>query len=164
MKNFIDSQRSKKGLTLVEVLISVVILSFLVVAILTVLRVGEMNWREETALVSLQQDTRQSIDGMLKEIRQSNTTDVTVSDGGARIDFFIPDVSNTIAYYLGGDDGDQIIREHPAGATKVLANDINVLNFSLVGETIIVGVGATKTEGGRNIIFSLTEKVRLRNE
>jgi prepilin-type N-terminal cleavage/methylation domain-containing protein len=161
MKYCNDSQKTRQGLTLVEVLISVVILSFLVVAILTVLRVGEMNWREETALVSLQQDIRQSIDSMLKEIRQSNATDVTVSGGGTRIDFFIPDVSNAIAYYL---TGDQIIREHPVGTTKVLANDINALTFTETGDTVIVQISATRLVSGRNVNFSLTEKVRLRNE
>lgn len=156
-----------KGLTLVEVIISAVILGFIALSIYGVLSVGDMTWRTEMGLMRLQQEARLAMDGMTREIRQSKSSYITISGtaGNQRIDFKIydPDTSSTysISYYL---NGNQIIREHPAGVTKVLARDINSLSFSLSSDEVSVSITAQKSERGRPLQFSLKEIVKLRNE
>lgn len=149
------------ALTMVEVTISIAILGFLTLSIFSVLNVGDMTWRSEMSLVEVQQNARLSLDGMIREIRQSKTTDITISNGGAQIDFYVSGVSNAIRYSL--DSSSRIIREHPAGTTKILARDINSLLFSLSGGVVTIQVSGTKTSIGRTQSFQLNEKVKLRN-
>lgn len=163
-----------KGFTLFEVLLSTLILSVMVVGIYGVLNIGDKTYNHDMALLDLQQQVRQAMDGMIKELKQSKTSLITISGGGARIDFKVPTDLTTspvtytndfIAYYL---SGNQILREYPSGTTKVLANDINSLLFSLSGEVLTVQLSAQKTVKQRLLGFPLTglltQKVRLRNE
>lgn len=173
MRKFIDkkygtvNKRNKGGnikfspaLTFSEVIVSVAILGFLSIAVVSVLNMGDITWRSETTLVQLQQHVRLAIDGMSRELRQSNSSDITIT-GGSQIDFYIPDVSNVITYSL---SGNQIIREHPSGTSKILARNIDSLSFSLSGDTVTIDVSATGSTRGRDLNFSLREKVRLRND
>jgi prepilin-type N-terminal cleavage/methylation domain-containing protein len=162
-----------KGFTLLEVLISLVILSIITVGIYGVLNISDKTYQNDLGLLDLQQQVRQSMDGMVKELKQSKASLISISNAGARIDFKVPiDLTTSpvtytdfIAYYLGGN---QILREFPAGTTKVLANDINALNFSLAGNELQVQLSAQKTVRQRVLTFPLTglltQKVRLRNE
>lgn len=162
-----------RGFTLLEVLISFVILSILTVGIYGVLNISDKTYHNDMGLLDLQQQVRQSMDGMVKELKQSKASLITISNGGARIDFKVPidlttspvTYTDLIAYYR---SGNQVLREFPAGTTKVLANDINVLNFSLAGNELQVQLSAQKTVRQRVLTFPLTglltQKVRLRNE
>jgi hypothetical protein len=116
--------------------------------------------------------------GMLREIRQSKPSDTTLSESGSRVDFIIrdftvdPEVVYSLSYYKNVNN--QIIRENPPGTTKVLANQIKDLCFcwdaasSSCGLTCSdlfpVRLEAAKSVGQKTLLFSLIEKVRLRNE
>jgi len=169
----------KRGFTLIEILISIAILSIVVTGIIAVLRIGDMAWHSDMGLVDLQQAARQVMDGMVREIRQSLASTVTIGATGADITFSIPNIPN-IKYYL---SNAQIIRQQPAGTgtTKVLANAINNLSFCWDhGSTcdtnrngsymIKMQLKARKTVMQKTLSFPvlegeyLTEKVRLRNE
>ncbi|MFH1767728.1 MAG: hypothetical protein ABH858_01020 [Candidatus Omnitrophota bacterium] len=155
-----DQPMFRDGFTFSEVLVSAGIMGFLALTIFAVLNVGGNLWQTDMILIELQQQSRLALDGMVREIRQSKSSNITISDGGARIDFTIPNVTNTISYYL---SGAQIIREHPAGTTRLLANNVTSLQFSLSGEVVTVNLQAGKTYKGRLLPFFLVEKVRLRN-
>lgn len=164
-KNMRDNNliiNKKGGITFVETLISVVLLSFLVLCILTVFHAGDNIWRSEITLSELQGDVRLAIDGITRELRRSKSSNITIT-GGSTIDFAITDVSGNISYYL---SGSRIIREHPSGTTKILANNIDYLNFSpsSPSRNVTVAVRGAKTYRGRNYYFNLTEKIWLRND
>ena len=163
-----------KGFSLVELLISTLIMSVMVLGIYGVLNIGDKTYNHDMALLDLQQQVRQAMDGMVKELKQSKTSVITISGGGARIDFKVPtDITTSpvtytndfIAYYL---SGNQVLREYPVGTTTVLANDISALLFSLSSEVLTVQLSAQKTIRDRVMAFPLTglltQKVRLRNE
>lgn len=150
-----------KGFTLVEILVSVAILSFVVAGIFMVLNIADKSWHSDMGLLDLQQQARQAMDGMVREIRQSDSSDITITNNGGRVEFYIPDVSNAISYYL---ENNQIIREHPLSTKKILANDVNSLNFSLLSQVLEIQMEARKTVLQRELSLSLKEKARLRNE
>ncbi len=156
-----------RGFTLVEVLVSVLILGFLFAAIYGVLNIGNIIFIDDMTLVQLQQQARLAMDGMIRELRQSKAS-VIAFNSSSDISFSIPAQTygdpwlGPIRYYLDSVIG-QIKREY-AGATKILANDINSLNFSPPGNIMQIQLGAAKTVRQRSLSFSLTEKVRLRNE
>ncbi len=159
-----------KGFTLIEVSLVIVILIFIIAGIYMVLNIADKSWHWDLGLLELQQQARSAMDGMPREIRQSRHSDINITNNGTRADFSIPSASGLISYYL---ENNQIIREHPLGTTKILASDINYLNFTLASHILDIRLKAKKSARGREIFFPLNEtgtaqvlkeKVRLRND
>jgi prepilin-type N-terminal cleavage/methylation domain-containing protein len=153
-----------KGFTLVELLVSSVLFAFIIGIILSTFYIADSTWKSDTDLVDLQQQVRLAMDGMIREIRQSRTADINITNGGADLDFAIG--GNAIKYYL---NNSQIIREYPQGSTSVLGNGISFLWFNLTNATaqanatVQVEVRGATSHPTRNLTFSLVEKVLLRN-
>ena len=174
----------KRAFTLVEVLISSVIVMVIIVGIIAIANVGNKEWSTEVGLLGLHQQARQAMHGMVRETRQSQYTDVIISSGGEIVEFKIPrDIfSGSTSYYQPIDyylSNDQLIREHPMGTTKVLANDIKSLNFCFWDgidccdpitedcsslDTLEIRLESEKDIRGNTLSFSIREEVRLRNE
>lgn len=173
-----------KGFTLIEVLAVALILGLISAGIFAVLNMSNIIFKDDNALIELQQQVRLGIDAMVKEARQSNYSQIALSDADTKITFnIVPQVyadpwTGPISYYRdindANNDGitDQVIREYPLGTFKVLANDITVLNFSLTGNILEIGLAAKKSARGRDLCFpapcevtqkALKEIIRLRD-
>jgi prepilin-type N-terminal cleavage/methylation domain-containing protein len=165
-----------RGFTLIEVLISTVILSLLVAGIFAVLYVGDFSWRQDTALVDLQQKARLVMDAMLREIRASSPSQISITSEETKITFYRKGLSQPISYYL---NNHQIIREYPPQTTRIIANDIDSLNFCCLGgsncydcssaHSVKIKLKAHKKAKQKDIWFPsedkfLIQKVRLRND
>jgi len=170
-----------RGFTIIEVLISFAILIIVFAGIFAVLNVGGQSWNAGSGSLDLQQQARQAMDGITKELRQSNVNNITIAPDRTAINFTIPmnittnpiTYSSNIGYYLNEDN--QVIREHPVDTTRVLANNITNLSFCCEGgdscfdyqnSTIVqIQLEASKSVRQRALTpFNLTEQVRLRNE
>lgn len=170
------------GFTLIEILVTVLIMLFIAIGIYGVSNVGERTYSTDMGLLELQQQARQSMNGMVRELRQNDSSDIIISNGGEKIVFRIPRniSSSTIQYYQDIEYekvGAQIIRRH-AGTNSTLASDINSLNFCCwYGGTcgddcsnaniLQVQLNAQKIVNRKTVVFpsngTVTEKVRLRN-
>ena len=175
----------KSGFTLIEILVASALFLIIIGAITAVLRVAEMSWNSGMGSVHAQQQARQAMDGMLKEIRQSKSMDLNVTAPGDIITFNVPiDITTSpitysadITYYL-NNTANQIIRENPPGTnSKVLANNVTQLNFCCQGGTLTgdcydcanadfvrIQVGINETVRQQVFRFNLTEQGRFRNE
>ncbi|MDI6605876.1 MAG: prepilin-type N-terminal cleavage/methylation domain-containing protein [Candidatus Omnitrophota bacterium] len=154
---------SSKGFTLVEVLVSLLILSLLVAAMFMVLNVGDTAFNLDLGMLELQQQARQAMNAMVRELRQAQNLTVTVIDQDSdRLTFSTVDEAD-ISYYRNINNS-QLIREYPAGVTKVLANNITYFKCALVTPLLTIQLRAGRTFRQKPMAFSLTEKVRLRNE
>lgn len=173
-------KKKVNGFSLIEILVSVLIMLFIAIGIYGVLNVGERTYSTDMGLLELQQQARQSMSGMVRELRQNESSDITISSAGAKITFMIPMSLSPITYYQNIEYekvGTQIIRSH-AGTNSILANDINLLNFccwkdgvcgmDCSGADILqVQLSAEKIVNRKTVSFpangTVTEKVRLRN-
>jgi prepilin-type N-terminal cleavage/methylation domain-containing protein len=174
-----------KGFTVIEVLISIVIMSIVIGGLFMVLNIADLNWSLGGGLLGLQQQARQAIDGMVREIRQNKPSDIKITDVGGTevnpgpvINFKIPDSTYCFRYSL---SNNQIIRQvlvcaiPPTQlAQQVLANDIDdslAFSRSVDGKVITIQLRAKKTVSQRNLCFPgpcdpaqfLIEQVKLRN-
>lgn len=150
-----------RAFTIIEMLISLLILSLIAGGIFIVTNIAILSWESNRGTLELVQDVRQSMDGMTRESRQSKLSSITIDTNGSRLDFSIPNISHTISYYT---LNNQLIREHPAGTTKVLANNISSLQFFLNSIALQIQIQGTKTIRNAPHSFSLMEEVKLRNE
>jgi prepilin-type N-terminal cleavage/methylation domain-containing protein len=73
--------RSKKGFTLIEVMVAAVAFSLLVVAVGSMLVFGYRGWRRNNDLVNMQRDASLTLMMIAREIRNGTYDDVTVGSG-----------------------------------------------------------------------------------
>jgi len=173
-----------RGFTLLEILVTVLILGILFVGVFGVLNVGNIIFKEDITLVGLQQQVRRAMDTMINEIRESSSSHINPVCSNSTITFnTTPAVygdpwAGPISYYLDVNDANndgvvnQVIREYPQLTRKILANDISSLSFCLTGNIVEIQVAAQKNIGARQLCFpapcetprkTLKETVWLRN-
>jgi type II secretory pathway component PulJ len=158
-----------KGFILVEVLVSILILSFLMVGIYGVLYAGSNTYHTSVGVVGLQQQARLAMDGLTRELRQARTSAINITSSDD-ISFSIPSETygavwiGPIRYYFDAVNN-QIIREHPVGTEKIVANNVQSLDFSLNDGILDIRITcANRGAAQRDLSFTLEEQVRLRNE
>lgn len=161
--------KKRRGFTLLEVLLSALIFAFLILGITEVLNIGNLSFPIDTALVDLQQQARQAMAIMTKELREASNIQISVINANSdRITFNTVDKTN-VQYYRDindvNNDGitDQVIREYPAGTRKVLANYIARLKFFLSEPMLRLEVRAEQIVRQSSLTLPLVEQVRLRN-
>lgn len=88
----------KKGFTLIETIVVVLIFTFLFAAILTVLTASNRSWRTAQNKLMEQQEARKAMDSIVRLLRQSNPDwvingthyPVIITEEAKRIDFYTP--------------------------------------------------------------------------
>ena len=169
MKNLL----SARGLSLLEIMVSALILAFIVIGLTEVLNIGALTFPIDSAWLDLQQQTRQAMEWMTKDLRETKKADIQINVLNAdsdQITFNTVDQTQVKFYRDASDannDGrvDQVIYEYPAGTRKVLANYISRLKFSTGPAFILrIEVRAAQTIRQKPLSFPLIEQVRLRNE
>jgi len=173
-----------KAFTIIEMLIGVFILLLLMAGIISVLHVVDLDWQFENGLLDLHQSSRQAMHGIVRELRQARHSNVVISDSGTTVDFIIPsDIFTSSTTYYDAINytltSNQIVREHPAGTTNILGNDVTALSFCFWDgsdccdidtedcsglHSLQISLTVEKSVRQKTLSFSLTEKVRLRNE
>ena len=158
---------SDKGFTLVELMVSTLLLTFMIGALIAVFNMGRNVYDSNEGMLDMQRIVRQSIEGMTRELRQSRKADITIGGGGTTISFLIPisidplTSSSSIQYYV--DEDNQLIREHPAGTLQVLAAGINSVNFTLTGDMLDIIVQATIDLRNQDLNFTVRQRISLRS-
>jgi hypothetical protein len=160
-----------RGLSLVEVLVSVFILGILVIGILNVMDLGSENYHINAGSLELQRQAFQALDWMINELREADITSITPLDADSdQIVFDAPGGDSGIQYYRDINDAngdgsiDQVIREYPPGTRKVLANRITRLKFTHSSPFLDINISTAQTVRQKQLSFALKERVMLRNE
>ena len=156
--------KNTKSFTLVEILVSVSIFTFLIAAVYTTFLVGNRSWATSSAKVALQREIRWALFGMTKELREAKDIFITNDMTSTKLTFRRPAVGQvSFTFNSIGNDANKIIREDES-KKRVLARDISSLAFTyLTTDAIIVEITATKKPVfGPEIKLQLKEKVVIR--
>lgn len=172
---------NNKGFTLVEIIIAAFLFSIISAAIFSVLATGRNSLSAGESQISVQQACRNSLDAMVKELRQAGA--LTISDvpaNGANytsITFQIPvSISETgpawsanIRYSLGGLNGMQLLRAQ-SGNQRVMGNNISAVSFNRsAANPNVVNISITAQKNtfpgftARQTTITLVSQVKLRN-
>jgi prepilin-type N-terminal cleavage/methylation domain-containing protein len=134
-----------KGFTLVEILISTIILTILILAAFQIMEVDRSSWFSADVSVQLRQEIIKAYMKMERELRQTRPAQINLGSGSSAssITFRIPQDNNgdgtildgagniewsgNITYALNGSN--QIIRT-ASGVTTIIANNVINLRFT----------------------------------
>lgn len=154
---------SKKGFTLMELVVSVGVMAVLLGVLSVMLKQGTDIYKAVEASISVRQDARNAMERIVRETRESNGSTIVATDN---ILFTTPRIvdggGNPIAvrYWK---VGDQILRGINATST-IIATNVSSLAFVKAGPVLQVTIETFKIVEGRTLTCTLTQKVRLRNE
>lgn len=178
----------KKGFTLVELMIVVLVFTVLFAALLTVLTSSQRSWITGHNQLEEQQEARKAVDSITKLLRKSNP-DWVISGvhypvsitGGNRIDFYEPvfDVNGNITdlkkvtFKINPSDSTQLLKKEGTADAVVVANTIVNVAFSggcagctsfscttVANDCPVVTLQVTTN---KNSDFTLVNQVSLRN-
>jgi len=179
--------KNARGYTVIEVLISTVVISILIIASFAVLNVGRSSWFKGDVQSELRKEMIRGFMAMERELRETRPAEQSVPFGEARttITFKIPldsadadstildsngiiEWSGNIVYSLNGSN--EIIRSDSSGTPRVLARGISNLQFSrtrnpaLPQDLIIINITGQKASGTGEIATQTGQLiVRMRN-
>lgn len=181
-----NSLRNVPGFTLVELIVTVIIFSFILAISYMLLISGSDSWETNSTRIELQQELRKAMDWITQDLRQAGSASITdvPADGnplpsitfrksaGASGGNLVWD-SNTTSFFLGGTDGTQLQRQVGVQTASVIAQNIQSAQFSRQASTpnvVDVSLQAQKTTlrgktltGKTPIQASLNLKIYLRN-
>jgi len=151
-----------RGFTLIEILVVLLILGIMIGALFMVLNSGDIAFSVDMGMLDIQQQARQGMDAVARELRQAEDVTVSVEDDSSdRITFNTASATGVIFYR---DNNNRLLREYPAGTIKVLANNITRFKCALSGTLLEIQLRTDKTVRQKAVSFSLAERIRLRNE
>jgi prepilin-type N-terminal cleavage/methylation domain-containing protein len=159
MKNFIW----KRGFTLVELMVVSVVILILLSSLYRIILGGISASQTGLTYIEISHEARLGIERMIRELREAQSSTVSIPEEG-RIEFKVPKNSNVISYFVGGDDGKQLIRSE-GGSEQVLCNNVEVLQFTLLNEDLLeIRLMISKTSPSqRNLNVSSRHWIKLRN-
>ncbi|MBU1912314.1 MAG: prepilin-type N-terminal cleavage/methylation domain-containing protein [Candidatus Omnitrophica bacterium] len=158
-----------KAFTLIEILVTILIFSFIVGGIYGVLNISKTNYDTNLISLNLQRQTRQGMSWLSREIRQARLSTIGIEEDGNNNDIITFNTLDAtgIKYYV---ETTQLKREYPTGTVEIRANDIIALSFparSAGSNLQKITLEASKTffSGGNEhtLTFPLTEQVTVRN-
>ncbi len=169
------------GYTLIEMLIVLSIVSFLFSAVFGVLNIGNTSFSAGSARQTVENQARQGLEGMLRELYESSGGTVVLSEGNSVITFKLPVGVNGSGNLLWGAQGvenykikylvesNQLVREVLDSSDnlisrKVLATDILSLAFVHAGSIMSITLNAQKKVKGNDFVAqAVSSKVAFRN-
>ncbi|MFH1093095.1 MAG: type II secretion system protein [Candidatus Omnitrophota bacterium] len=156
-----------KGYTLIELVVSIAIMSVVILALLAAFDAGQTLYSSSVKVMDVMQVVRKPMDAIIKEVRQSKPTDIMITNSGAQIQFVIPlginpvTYSQTISYYV--NNSNELVREHPPGIISVIAVNIDSINFLLTANRLEVNLQVRANLKHQNLVLPVRETVTLRN-
>lgn len=176
MKN----RQTMKGFTLVEAIVSAAIMAIITICFYDALMMGSSVYHSNMGLVELQQQARQAMYWMKRELRPGSLHYRLAIASAYPYDcpgimFSTPDIQN-ICYYL-NTNSHQIIHKQPviAGSARIIANYVKGLTFCCYHDGICdsdcsksnliqIQLEAATTVMHRPMSINIKEEVSLRNE
>lgn len=169
---------SRRGFSLVEMMIVAVVGSLMIGGLYAVLIVGKNNWEINRDRIELQQNLRTAFEWVRRDLRQAGVSTITgvPADGSsnASITFQIPSTvtsgavvwASAITYSKGGTGNAQLLRT-VGGTPKIIAQNVSSLAFSRTASdpsVVLITLQVQKNTPQHGVMtISRTAEVKARN-
>ena len=148
------SLSGRKGFTLVEMMVAVIILSIFIVAVGMILTSSWGFWNDGWQQVILQRDASYAFASIEKVVRSGSSA--TVLAGGTGLQVIKNGTSGWTKNFQSGGGVLQLVED---GETKNIVGGIQSINFAISGNTVLITL--TLTDGSSIVDFRTT--ILLRN-
>ncbi len=164
----------RKGFTLVELLVVLLIFGMLFAAILSVMTSSDRSWRLGRDKLIEQQEARRAMDEMSRLLRQASPRwvisgtiyDFIITDANRRVDFYNPlfDIDGNITglekvtFKLDPNNPQQLLKKEGTLNSVAIANEVKDINFSRNGNIVSLQLTTNK-----RVDFILNSQITLRN-
>lgn len=144
-----------KGLSLIELMITLLVFSVVLGAIYGVMTMGRSSYQTGDIQIAVQQEARKAMNKITTELREASSVNLSneypFTIWGQKIKYKVTD--------------NQLQKVVQGGSTTVLANNVASIQFTLYGGDIVyISVSTQKnTFLGRSLSANLTSQVTLRN-
>ncbi len=173
---------SRKGFTIIEIMITLAIFSIVIAAIHQVFVAGEKVWDNDLSMLDMQQSTRRGLYSITREARAGSLASMSVAGGCdhiaspencTQVTLDTPAENNILFFH--DNSTNQVIRQDSLGVQRILASDITDAYFccahgdgdcscNATYDTLEVRLQAEKDTLGRTLDFSLRAKIKVRND
>jgi len=153
--------KNKSGFTLIEAMVSILLLSFILLGVHGVLLTASASSGTDLVMVDMQQQARNAMARLVKEVREASVLMYTRMDTNSDRVIFSTPAKQNVQYYLSGNN---LVREYPPGVTNNVASNIFNLKFTRTGSLLQISLNADKVFMAKTVSFPLVANVRLRNE
>ena len=155
--------KKNNALTLVEVMITTLILAVAIGAIYSSLSTGNVSWQKYTNKMATQTKARLALEKMSKELREGSSISISQTATSASISFTRLGIGTiTYSWTNTGGNANKILRTFGVVPT-VLADYISALSFTNDAQSVTINITATKASAlGASDSFSLKEKIAMR--
>lgn len=160
-------KRIRKGLTLIEVILTIAIMTIIGQALYSIYHVGTKSFEINRDMGFTQQDARLILENLNNEMRTAKEVSTDIIDSGNKYSSIVKDgnVLKKISYVM-NESGDFV-----EDSTKILGTNINMLNFKAIDQnpedinieyiTDMISVEIVTNE--ENVSRSYTMDIRLEN-
>ena len=153
--------RTQSGFTLVEGLVSIGLFVIIVGGIATTLYLGNRSWSTFNSSVRTQNNARNALDVLSRDLREGASISVTTSTGSLAMTFTDPD-SNTVTYGWTEASGN-ISRQVSTATARNIATDFSALTITNSTDNVLINVTATHQENlGAQSSISLLRRIYKR--
>ena len=163
MKN--KSLKNTKAFTLVELLTTISIFTFVMGAVYTIFLVSNKSWATFSNNMILQHDVREGMIAMTKELRRAHGFFLVQEPGNMRLNFLRYPVG--MVSYTWSDSGEnayKIMRRNNENI-RILTSDIKKFSLELLSDAVVIDLTASKAlPTGEKNEFELKSKIALRSK
>jgi prepilin-type N-terminal cleavage/methylation domain-containing protein len=124
----------KKGFTLIELIMVIVLMAIISFPVYQVLNVGILTWQRGAGQIDTRQDTRLAFDRMNSNIRQGKSLSILSAESISFLfDYDSDDDNDSFEYYRNSSDSTlrEEINNLPSGGTLIVSG-VSSLNFSWI--------------------------------
>jgi len=146
---------NKKGFSLIELMVVVVILGLMVLGLVTFFTGGVRSWISGQSQLEAQRNARQAMDIMVREIREGNSFAIGAGNDSITISYPTSFGKSSVTYSLSSStinrDGNQLI------------NNVKTLSFSSTDSSKVHVILEVDVDEDENPDITLDTDVNLRN-
>ena len=173
-----NKTRHNAGFTLMEMMVSMSLLSIFSIFMVNLVMVTQQAWTIEYTAAPVRTEAKKTLEVIAKELREADPSaagGVVIGTNGGNsssqsITFSVPNqVSQTSiqswrVIQFNHDTTQNLVNRVAGGTTTVVGRNINSLQFSVASNVVTTTIGASKaTPDGRTLQATLSSQVRLRN-
>lgn len=150
---------NKKGFSLIEMMVVVVILGLIILGLVTFFTGGVRSWITGQNQLSAQRNARQAMDIMVREIREGNNFAIGAGNDSVTISYLSSFFKDPVTYKLSG----TVIEREVNSVSSPLINNVKTLSFTSTDSSKVHVILEVDVDNDGNPDITLDTDVNLRN-